>query len=109
MEWMGLETGRKMAQSLAIGRDFEHNATLERRSSKYLSLVGSPRQHSSPKSTHRVQVTLSESADCCVLFMRSTSIIATGTYLVRDAWCFSVHTRYIKAAGISMFTLRQSI
>ena len=68
-KWMGLETGRRMAQSLAIEPDFEHNATLERRSSKHPSLVGSARQHSSPELTHRMQVTLSESvmltAVCC--------------------------------------------
>ena len=63
------ETGRrKMTQNLAIERDFEHDTTLERRSSKHLSLVGSARQDSSPESTQIMQVTLSESADCCVLF-----------------------------------------
>ena len=88
---MGLETGRNMTQSLAVERDFEHNATLERRSGNHLSLAGSPRQQSSPESTRRMQVTLSESADCCMLFVSITSIIATGTYLVHDAWYFSVH------------------
>ena len=89
-ELEGVDGSRDRQEDDPKERDFEHNATLERRGSNHISLVGSARQHSSPESTQRMQMTLPESVDCCVLFMRSTSIVATGTHLVHDAWYFSV-------------------